>query len=362
MKKFKLGCVLAAAAMVFSMAACGNKEEKTTTTTEPTVEITEAEFPDTSEAVTEVQHEGYYNDLTGEWNTERTTPYGRPISVMINNIIDAMPQSDVSKADIVYECVVEGGITRLLAIFNDYDNIEKLGSIRSCRHYYVTIANEFDSIYLHYGQSPQGQDMIDSTGINDLSGLSAEGSTVYYRSSDRSAPHNVYTTTDMIKAGIEYKGYSTEHPSDFKSVFKFNDEVVTPEGGETANKITTAFNSSRTPWFEYHSDDGLYYRFQYGEEHIDDVTGEQLKYENVLIQFAEYSTIDDYGRQDIALVGKGDGYYASNGVIVPVTWEKTSLNSQTKYYTAEGEELKLNPGKTWVTVFEKNDKSNVTYE
>ena len=204
--------------------------------------------------------------------------------------------------------------------------------------------------------------MIDSTGINDLSGLSAEGSTVYYRSSDRSAPHNVYTTTDMIKAGIEYKGYSTEHPSDFKSVFKFNDEVVTPEGGETANKITTAFNSSRTPWFEYHSDDGLYYRFQYGEEHIDDVTGEQLKYENVLIQFAEYSTIDDYGRQDIALVGKGDGYYASNGVIVPVTWEKTSLNSQTKYYTADGEELKLNPGKTWVTVFEKNDKSNVTYE
>ena len=105
-----------------------------------------------------LQHEGVYNDLTGEWVTDRTEEYGRPIAVMLNNISDAMPQCDIGKADIVYEMKVEGGITRLLGIFNDYSNLEKLGSIRSCRPYYVTVAMEYDAIYMHYGQSPQGED------------------------------------------------------------------------------------------------------------------------------------------------------------------------------------------------------------
>ena len=86
-----------------------------------------------TEATTEEQHAGVYNDLTGEWVTDRTEEYGRPIAVMLNNISDAMPQCDIGKADIVYEMKVEGGITRLLGIFNDYSNLEKLGSVCSCR-------------------------------------------------------------------------------------------------------------------------------------------------------------------------------------------------------------------------------------
>ena len=124
MKKTKYAIALAALGVLsLGVMGCGKKETSTEATTETTT--TEA----TTEAATEVQHEGVYNDLTGEWVTDRTEEYGRPIAVMLNNISDAMPQCDIGKADIVYEMKVEGGITRLLGIFNDYSNLEKLGSI-----------------------------------------------------------------------------------------------------------------------------------------------------------------------------------------------------------------------------------------
>ena len=361
MKKTKYAIALAALGVLsLGVMGCGKKETSTEATTETTT--TEATTAATTEATTEVQHEGVYNDLTGEWVTDRTEEYGRPIAVMLNNISDAMPQCDIGKADIVYEMKVEGGITRLLGIFNDYSNLEKLGSIRSCRPYYVTVAMEYDAIYMHYGQSPQGEEKLSSSGINNLSGLSSEGGVTYYRASDRVSPHNVFTDTEKIKAGIEQKGYETKHSDSFKSVFSFNEEITAPAGGEKAEKITTPISNYTTPWFEYHADDGLYYRFQYGGEQTDGNTGDQLKYENVLIQFAHYTSIDDHDRQQLDLIGEGTGLYASNGVIVPVTWKKSSENAITKYYTEDGNELKLNPGKTWVTVFEKDKADSVTWE
>ncbi len=361
MKKIKLGVwivTLSIAAM--GLAGCGKKTEvETEATTEMT---TEASVEQTTEATTEeIRHEGIYNDLTGVWETDRTEPYGRPISVMMNNISDAMPQCGIGEADVVYEMVVEGSITRLLAIFSDYSNIERLGSIRSCRPYYVTVSMEYDAIYMHYGQSPQGETKLETSGIDNLSGLSAEGNVTYYRSTDRVAPHNVFTNPEMIQAGIDYMGYSTEHYYGFESMFSFHDEITPLEGGETANKITTDYKINH-PWFEYHADDGLYYRFQYNTEHIDGNTNEQIAFENIIVQFAHYSDLDSEGRQQIDLVGSGSGLYATNGKIIPITWQKTSENAQTKFFTEDGEELLLNPGKTWVAVFESENTNGVTWE
>ena len=225
MKKTKYAIALAALGVLsLGVMGCGKKETSTEATTETTT--TEVTTEATTEAATEAQHEGVYNDLTGEWVTDRTEEYGRPIAVMLNNISDAMPQCDIGKADIVYEMKVEGGITRLLGIFNDYSNLEKLGSIRSCRPYYVTVAMEYDAIYMHYGQSPQGEEKLASSGINNLSGLSSEGSVTYYRASDRVSPHNVFTDTEKIEAGLAQKGYETKHSDSFKSVFSFNEELA----------------------------------------------------------------------------------------------------------------------------------------
>ena len=369
MRKFKTGLVLATAmVMGFSLFGCGAKEEKktstetvTTTETKAEVDVSQSDMMKSAAAIEETFHEGVYNDLTGEWNTDRKEDYGRPIAIMINNIENAIPQSGIGQADVLYEFVVEGGITRMLAIYNDYSSLEKVGSIRSCRPYYVTTANEFDAIYMHYGQSPQGQEELDKTGIDHISGLGGEGSVSFYRSADREAPHNVYTNSDMIKAGLDYLGCSTTHKKGFKSKFQFNEEDKTPEG-DAVNKLTLNMSVYTQPWFEYDSKNKVYNRFQYGDKQIDDLTGEQLTFKNIIIQFAHYTSIDDHDRQMIDLVGSGDGYYVSDGVLVPVTWKKSSDDAVTKYYTEDGNELQLNPGKTYVTVFESDNKAGVVWE
>ena len=364
MKKNKVAIFIALLALMLTGAAgCGSKDEETTTTEEIT-----SEEDVTTEVTTEeeIVHEGVYNDLTGEWVTDRDEEYGRPIAVMINNISEALPQCDIGKADIIYEMMVEGGITRLLAIYNDYSDLELLGSIRSCRPYYVTVAMEYDAIYMHYGQSPQGEEKLASSDIDNLSGLDAEGNVTYYRYSERVSPHNVFTNTEMILAGIEYCEYETEHSDSFESVFQFHEEITSLDedtsDAETANKITTPVSSYTTPWFEYNEEDGLYYRFEYGEAQIDGNTGEQLAFENVIIQFAHYTSIDDHDRQELDQVGEGTGYYATNGKIIPITWKKATESSVTKYYYSDGTEISLNPGKTWITVMESDNASEVTWE
>lgn len=362
MKRIKTGLALAAVLMLgMAFVGCGSKNTGVTEDTVSEVSVSQSEMMDTADVITEAYHEGVYNDLTGEWNADRTDEYGRPVAIMINNIEAAIPQSGIGQADVLYEFVVEGGITRMLAIFSDYESLEKVGSIRSCRPYYVTTAMEFDAIYMHYGQSPQGQEELDNTGIDHISGLSGEGSVAFYRASDKESPHNVYSNGDMIKAGIDYIGCTTEHYKGYNSKFEFNEEDTAPEG-EAVNKLTLNMTNYTQPWFEYDSANKVYKRFQYGAAQVDELTGEQLTFKNIIIQFAHYTSIDDHDRQLIDLVGSGDGYYVSDGVIVPITWTKSESSSITKYETADGEELLLNPGKTYVTVFESDNKAGVVWE
>ncbi len=364
-KGLKKGLVLATAVVMgLSLFGCGSKEEPSTAATteaKAEVDVTQTDMMKSADAIDETFHEGIYNDLTGQWNTKRKEEYGRPLAVMINNIENAIPQSGIGQADILYEFVVEGGITRMLAIYSDYSNLEKVGSIRSCRPYYVTTAMEYDAIYMHYGQSPQGQEELDKTGIDHISGLGGEGSVSFYRSSDREAPHNVYTNSDMIKAGLDYLGCRTEHEKNFKSKFEFNEEDTAPKG-EAVKKLTLNMSVYTQPWFEYDSKNKVYKRFQYGDKQIDDLTGKQLSFKNIIIQFAHYTSIDDHDRQLIDLVGSGDGYYVSDGQLIPVTWTKSDDSAVTKYYTEDGKELKLNPGKTYETVFESDNKAGVVWE
>ena len=133
----------------------------------------------------------------------------KAISVMFNNIQAALPQSGISNAEIVYEAPVEGGITRLMGILEDYQDVERIGSVRSCRNYYVYFAREFNTYYLHFGQAVYALDLLNLPDTLNISGLDAVGETVYYRSDDFESPHNVFTNYNMIQAGIDELGYPT---------------------------------------------------------------------------------------------------------------------------------------------------------
>ena len=373
-KRFGIGII------TFSLCAalltgCGTKEvvgsevvtaaptEVTTVVEDTQVETTAAASEAATEATTvDNSHPGMVrNDMTGLWVDEAVNKR-RPIAVMINNIEDAMPQYGIAKADIIYECTVEGGITRLMAIYSDYSDIEKVGSVRSARHYYDRKSIEYDAIYVHYGQSHFAADdfVTYSSVLDDINGL-YDGEFFRDNCDGREAPHNAFISSKGIEDCIKRHNFRNEKKADYTPVFQFFDEF-TNINGNPAEKVVTAFNSYRRPWFEYDEDDQLYYRFQYGKKQIDNGADCQLAFTNIIIQFCDHSPIEGEEYIDIEWVGSGDGYLVSGGQVVPITWSKGSDLGQTKFYAADGSPLKLNPGKTWITVFPDDNVSGIQFE
>lgn len=327
-----------------------------------TTDIEDNEEPQEVEEVVN-DHEGeVINTLTGQWISEEAANR-RPIGIMINNLKAAMPQSGIAQADIVYETLVEGGITRLYAIFRDFD-AEKIGPVRSARHYYLDFAFDHDAIYVHYGKSTYAKDKFKEWNSPHMDGLSGLDAVMCYQDPTRVRPHSTYTSYDKLLKAWKQVGYRETNKEDFEAKFKFSEEEINLTSDMEATYIDLPYSHyEQKPWFEYNEEDNLYYRFQFGGKHIDRETDEQLKYKNIIIQFANIWTIkgDKYGCMNMTLVTSGEGYYITNGKAQKITWKKPSHYKPTLYYNENGEEIKLNKGKTWVSVFPKNRKSKITF-
>lgn len=373
MKKKLIACMLLLT-MVVAGAGCKkkstNEDEATPTPTEatdtptPTEEVTDTPTP--TEEVEEVPEGMVRSKLTGEWVDEEIGNL-RPYAIMLNNIKYANPQSGTSEASILYEALVEGGITRLMGIFEDlYDEngnlIERIGSCRSARHYYVSFADEYDAIYVHYGETKYATSKIKKLGIDTLSGLTGIGNTVFYRDNSISAPHNAFASGEGILAGTEAKGYRTEYEEDYEGHFSFYTEDTDLDGTTEVNKLTLNY-SSFAPYFVYDEETKLYGRYQFGGEHIDYNTGEQLTFKNIIVQFVHEYNIDKNGYQTMDIEdNSGNGYYISNGVAVPITWEKNESTKKMRYYDQAGEELTMNMGKTFISIFPDSQTEDVVFE
>ena len=286
--------------------------------------------------------------LTGEWVDEEIAST-RPVSVMINNIIDAQPMSGISQADIIIEAPVEYNISRCLAIFQNYEDLDKIGSVRSCRLHYIFLANEYNSIYIHYGASDIGYNYLYKGLLDHLDGMADDS--VFYRTSDRVAPHNAYTSTEGIKKGIEYKGFNTTLDEDAVFPLKFNEDEeneIILENGEEAIQVSTNFPHN-DPYFEYNEETKTYDRYQFGEAHIDVENGEQLTFKNLIVQECTWYMADTKHKH-INTTGEGTGRYYTNGKMVNITWSKESDMGTTHYYLEDGNELTLNRGKTFISI------------
>lgn len=337
----------------FGFAGCGKKEVEVPTTEEVTTE----------EATTEDPHIGEtYNELTGIWSKDYVSK--RPVAVMINNLKEALPSASTKQADIIYECMVEGGITRIMAIYSDYADLEKVGSVRSARHYYIHIANEYDAIYVHYGQSKPAEKKLKKGIINNINGLTYDAG--FYRESTRVAPHNAYTTGERIVKGIEDFGYSTEYDDTHVQVLSFNEEDTDLADGGVANTIHVDFSSYSKPYFVYNAEKKLYDRYEYNEPQIDELADESdniLNFKNVVVLVSSYECINPKNDlQELTQTGEGKGYYCTNGKSIPITWKKTAVNERAQFFTEDGSELLLNPGKTWFSIIGNGTDAGVSFE
>ena len=278
----------------------------------------------------------------------------RPIAVSINNNHAAWPQAGLQDAYLSYELIAEGGITRILAFFKD-TNTEKIGSVRSARHYFLDYVLENDAIFVHYGHSPQALSDIKSLSINNINGM-YDGSTFYRdKTLKRASEHTAFTTMEKIKNTIKSKGYRTE--TDNGTLLKYsavNKDYSKDENSKTANKVSITYSDYQTTSYEYDKENKVYKMYMSNKEHTDLVTNKQYTVKNIITYQVENSAIDKKGRQNLYNTGKGEGYFISNGIATKINWSKATRSAKTKYTLMDGSELVVNDGNTWIHIQPKN--------
>lgn len=274
----------------------------------------------------------------------------RPIAVMIDNHSGAWPQANLDKAYMVYEIIVEGGETRLMALFKG-QNLDKIGPVRSSRHYFLDYALENDAIYVHHGWSPQAQSDITTLGVNNINGIQ-ESSSNFWRVKDKSAPHNLFTSTESILKIAERKGYSKT--SNKKSVLNYvANEVQLPATAVSATSVTIPHSNLQTVKYEYDEQTKTYKRYARNKLQIDYITGEPVTTKNIIITMCDNYTLEDKenkGRQGLKNIGTFKGYYITEGKAIEIQCTKNARDEQTVYKDLNGKEIEVNDGNTFVNI------------
>lgn len=281
----------------------------------------------------------------------------RPLAVVIENHPDARPQSGYTKADIVFETLAEGGITRTLAIFQS-QNADEIGPVRSARDYFIDWLSEFQAIFVHVGGSADALYKITTQGTSDLNQFN--WGSYFWRSTDRFAPHNVYTTTGKLYDATKKAGYAVT--SDNLKWLKFKKDALEKDR-PASGAISIDFSSPLfVAGYTYNPKTNDYNRLVAGIALKDKATKEQVKAKNIIVQYESIVPgLSRAGEQkvNIATIGSGKAIFFLDGKTTTGKWEKTSQDSTTKLTDDNGNEIQLNPGQTWVEVVPTD--ATVTY-
>ncbi len=362
--------------MILCLTGCGKKEElepelpellEVLPEQEEEPEEVEDEEPEKSLVIEErtVIDGKIQSYLTGEWTSEEIATR-RPIAVMIPNNRPAMPQYGLSKAAVIYEAPVEGRITRLMAVFEDFDDLERIGPIRSSRDYFVYVAMGYEAIYCNWGLAkPYVEELINRPNYYNVSaavdGIHNPADEAFYRV-DRPGYGTEFTGYLKIEGlfkAVERLEYDWNYDENYVPPFLFAADDVTADypdndtaliiypGGKTGNN--SGGYGAYNPYFEYHEDDHLYYRYQDGKEQIDEYNNEQLTVSNVVFQYCHGEVRDSHDYLAFGVHGEGDALVFTNGKVIKGTWMRYDGDfTPAKFYDEKGNEIVFNQGKTWV--------------
>lgn len=335
--------VIAVAVAVYFGAFYG-KEEEETTTASTTTSTTAAPVVIT-------------NPLTGESGYNESAVGKRPVAVVVENSPQARPQYNMDTPDIIFEGEVEGGITRMLWFYADMTDLpERVGPTRSARPSFVEFSQLFDSIFVHFGESHSkggytgADDIIERENVDNIDGMNT--SSCFSRTSDKASPHNAVLEGSNLLKAIEDKDYRTDLDQSRFSAFSFNEKDAAVSSA-ACNSITVKF-SSRTDshTFTYNSAEGIYQNQSDFEQ--------QVSFKNIIVLFADTTYIDKdnyngtgrtetYCNYDLT---SGTGQLASAGTVADFTWSVE--DGVLKLTDANGSELKLNPGRSWIGIASAN--------
>ncbi|SDW70779.1 DUF3048 domain-containing protein [Paenibacillus sp. CF384] len=265
----------------------------------------------------------------------------RPIAVMVNNFAAARPQSGLPNADVVWEVLAEGGITRLVAVFQSDTSTNPIGPIRSNRPYLIRIGEAYHSVLAHAGASTDGYDILQHHNKDYLDEISNAGA-YFYRESFRKPPHNLYSNLEKLRAGAAKKKYAetVDIPT-----FTWSEQGATAAGTAATTVEIHFLLKDYKPSYRYNEATGLYERSINGKPHTDLTTNNQLTATNLVVIGAKHKTYDDYGRLEIDLESGGPAMLIQKGKAVDCTWERSS--DGVIRLMKDGQELPFVPGHTF---------------
>ncbi|MEA3318478.1 MAG: DUF3048 domain-containing protein [Bacillota bacterium] len=341
------------ACLMLMLAGCQSNDEKNVETSqEQSEETTEVAIEEEEQVATEVSELTEQAPLTGEMMAEKID--ARPVAVMVNNDIKARPQSGLHKADVVYEVLAEGDITRLLAIFHS-EMPETVGPVRSSRAYFVDLAKAYDALYVFHGWSPGAKEKIQAGEVDGINGLTYDG-TLFKRASFRKAPHNSYISSANIQKGAKQLNYETQ--AEVAPFTFLKKGQINPHEATALEQVKIEYSSRQATHIEYRYDaeKKAYVRYSGGVKHTDLETKEEIIAHNVLLVEAAHLVVDKQGRREIDITSGGNGVLIQNGERFDVEWK--SVDGKILPYK-NGEQVPLVPGKTWIQIIP--DLNKVTY-
>ncbi|MGN0365297.1 MAG: DUF3048 domain-containing protein [Suilimivivens sp.] len=304
--------------------------------------------------------------LTGEWKATSVVTR-RPIAVMIPNNAPAMPQYGISRASVIYEAPVEGRITRLMAVFEDFDDLDRIGPVRSSRDYFVYVAMGYEAIYCNWGLArPYVEELINRDTVQNISaaveGIYHPANEAYGRVSrpGYATEFTGYLFIDGMMKAADRLGYDWSYDKAYVPPFTFVADNVRAEtnygnapgatliypGGQQGNK---GGYGAYNPYFEYHEQDKLYYRYQDGKAQVDELDGKQLAVSNVVFQYCHGEVRDSHDYLAFGVHGEGEAIVFTGGKVIKGTWKRYDGDATpAKFYDEKGQEIIFNQGKTWI--------------
>ena len=361
-------CAMLCLAITANITACGKKPEdlkpEETTTTAQTTTVTTAQTEKATTTTTSTakkkkkkakEKKENYNPLTGLFDVANKSKGRRPVAVMVNNIVDALPQYGISKADIIFEIPAEGGITRLMAVYGDESDIPDVCSIRSGRYYFAYFAQSFDAVYMHWGIDKKvALPLIEELGIDHID--DSYYGTLFERDPDRSymsMEHTGYLIGENVMSTIDASGIRSKTKDGYNSFFKFYDEFTKPKGDKCTQAIVN-FSDWYVSQFDYDKKTNSYKKLHNGEKHMDSKADKQLEFKNLLLLESEDMHVirEDNGLISVDWKG-GNGYLVTAGKVQPITWSKEDEFAKLIIKDENGKKITLNTGKTYIGVTKK---------
>jgi len=301
----------------------------------------------------------FINPLTGLYTVDDVSKL-RPVAISISNQRGALPTNatnGISQADILYEVLVEAGITRFIGLYQDFTSIDVVGSIRSARHYTVQLAEAYDAIFIHAGGSPLGYEEIENRGITNLDEVSGRGAPAFLRNQNRIPGHTVENYHSVTTSGarlLQWLPISGERLiiGQNRQPLTFTDNPI--PAGSRAYEVGIRFSAAKDSAFIYEDESKLYYMAQFESFFTDANNGNPVTFTNLLILETPVTDLVGHGsgagRQDMSTVGSGKGYFISNGRCIGINWFRADKTSQFIYTCEDGNVIELGRGKTYIGI------------